>query len=189
VPHREGRPGLYREGRQVPRRDRDRDREWRRDPDRGSVMMLVPAGFLILLLLAAIAVDSAGAYLGQRQLTDALAAAANDAATAGLDNRAYYTSGAIILDPGTSALAVCRSLAAQGVGDLHQLRVEIGVSGPSVEVRGTANVEAVFGRLIPRFGTRQVAADVGADAQQGRVRSGGLAPTLVPLRCSLTPQP
>ena len=38
------------------------------------------------MIFAAIAVDGAGAYLAQRQLTDALAAAANDAVTAGLDN-------------------------------------------------------------------------------------------------------
>jgi hypothetical protein len=151
-------------------------------------MMLVPAGFLILLLLAAIAVDSAGAYLGQRQLTDALAAAANDAATAGLDNRAYYATGAIVLDPAASALAVCHSLAAQGVGDLHQLRVDIGVSGSSIEVRGTAEVDAVFGRLIPHFGTRAIAADVRADAQQSSHRPGAEAPTLFPLRCSVTAQ-
>jgi hypothetical protein len=148
-------------------------------------MMLVPAGFLILLLLAAIAVDSAGAYLGQRQLTDALAAAANDAATAGLDNPAYYATGAIVLDPAASAVAVCSSLAAQGVSGLHQLRVDIGVSGPSIELRGTAEVDAVFGRLIPHFGTRPVTADVRADAQQGRIRTVGVAPTLFPLRCSV----
>jgi hypothetical protein len=56
----------------------------------GSVLMLVPAGFLILMLFAGIAVDSAAAYLGQRQLSDALSAAANDAATAGLDDADYY---------------------------------------------------------------------------------------------------
>jgi Flp pilus assembly protein TadG len=149
-------------------------------------MMLVPAGFLILMLLAAIAVDSAGAFLGQRQLTDALSAAANDAATAGLDNRAYYATGAIVLAPGASGLAVCRSLAAQGVGDLHQLRVDIAVAGPTIEVRGTAEVDAVFGRLIPHFGTRTVTAEVSADAQQGTVRSNNATPTLFPIRCSVT---
>jgi hypothetical protein len=52
------------------------------------------------------------------------------AATAGLDKRVYYATGAIVLDPAASALAVCRSLGAPGVGDLHQLRLDLGVSGP-----------------------------------------------------------
>lgn len=145
--------------------------------------MLVPAGVLVLLLFAAIAVDSAGAFLAQRQLTDALAAAANDAATAGIDNRVYYSTGAIVLDPTVSAATVCRSLAAQGERDLHQLHVAIGISGAAIEVRGTAEVDAVFGRLFPHFGTRSITAEAGADAQQGTRRINPSPPTLEPLAC------
>jgi hypothetical protein len=153
------------------------------DRERGSVMMLVPAGLLILLLFAAIAVDSAGAFLAQRQLTDALAAAANDAATAGLDNRAFYSAGAVRLDPAASATVVCTSLAAQGDADLHQVTVDFGVSGATIELRGTAEVDAAFGRLIPHFGIRRVAAEVRADAQEGPAVSVGRAPTLTRLAC------
>lgn len=151
--------------------------------DRGSVLMLVPAGLLILLLFAAIAVDSAGAFLAQRQLTDALAAAANDAATAGLDNGAYYSAGSVRLDPMAAATVVCTSLAAQGDGDLHHVTLEFGVSGAAIELRGTAEVDATFGRLIPHFGTRRVTAEVHADAQEGAAVSVDRVPTLSPLAC------
>ena len=145
--------------------------------------MLVPAGLLILLLFAAIAVDSAGAFLAQRQLTDALAAAANDAATAGLDNGAYYSAGSVRLDPMAAATVVCTSLAAQGDGDLHHVTLEFGVSGAAIELRGTAEVDATFGRLIPHFGTRRVTAEVHADAQEGAAVSVDRVPTLSPLAC------
>jgi hypothetical protein len=146
-------------------------------------MVLVPAGFLVLLLLAAIAVDSAGGFLAQRQLTDALAAAANDAATAGLDNGAYYATGLLELVPAASAVVVCNSLAAQDDGDLHHVVVALGVSGPVIELRGTADVDEIFGRLIPHFGWRQVTAEVRADAQVGPGRSDRVVPALTPLPC------
>ncbi|MGH9095498.1 MAG: hypothetical protein ACRDXE_10090, partial [Acidimicrobiales bacterium] len=69
------------------------------DGDRGSALMLVPAGFLVLMLLGAMAVDSGATYLGQRQLADALAGAANDAAGAALSDRSFYVQGRIAVDP------------------------------------------------------------------------------------------
>src|SRR3954452_750854 len=56
--------------------------------ERGSVLILVPAGVLVLMLLGAIAVDFSVAYLAKRQLEAAAGAAVNDAAGAGLDERA-----------------------------------------------------------------------------------------------------
>jgi Flp pilus assembly protein TadG len=43
--------------------------------------MLVPAGIMVLLVLGSIAMDSALAYMGQRELQNMAAATANDAAT------------------------------------------------------------------------------------------------------------
>lgn len=146
--------------------------------------MLVPAGFLILMLFAAIAVDSAGAYLAQRQLTDTLAAAANDAATAGLSNSSYYGHGAVVVDPQSAASVVCAAVAAQGDGDLHSLALEMGVAGPVVTLRGTADVDATFGRIIPHFGTRRISAQVDAEARQRPARPDpSAAPALVPIDC------
>ena len=53
--------------------------------------MLVPAGVLVLVILGAIAVDSAIAFLAQRELTGAAAAAANDAAAAAISDQTFYS--------------------------------------------------------------------------------------------------
>jgi hypothetical protein len=153
------------------------------DREAGSALMLVPAGFLVLMLLAALTVDSAAAYLGQRQLSDAIAAAANDAATAGLDNSAFYQHGAVTLDPATTVVAVCQSMAAQGDSGLHDVRLAVGVSGAEVEITATANVRAVFGAFVPGFASRPVAAEVTADAQQGPASVNVRAPVLEPITC------
>ena len=51
--------------------------------ERGSVLLLFPAAVLIVIVLSAITVDSSIAFLAQRELANATAAAANDAASRG----------------------------------------------------------------------------------------------------------
>lgn len=138
----------------------------RRD-QRGSVLALVPAGFLVLMLLAGLAVDSAVTYEAQHALHDALTAAANDAVSAGLDSRAFYAGGAITLDPATVAVTVCRSVEAQDLAWLHRLQLAVAVGNRSVRVEGTATVNAVFGRLVPGFGSRQVSSSADATLTAG----------------------
>jgi hypothetical protein len=155
--------------------------------DRGSVLMLIPAGFLVVIILAALAVDSAATYLAQQQLHDALAAAANDAVTAGVSNSSFYSSGAVRLDPSLVGRAVCLSMAAQSDQNLHGLRLWMAVDGATVTLQGTASVEAVFGRAIPGFGRRHVKADAQA-VVTGRQLVAPPSPTvspgpLVPLNC------
>ncbi|MDA8282621.1 MAG: hypothetical protein M0Z42_04830 [Actinomycetota bacterium] len=145
--------------------------------ERGSVMVLVPVGILVLLLLAAMAVDAATAVLGQRQLANALAVAADDAATAGMNDRVFYTTGAVVLDPAATRVAVCGALAAQGMGTLHDLQLSIGVDGPVVTVSGRAAVDGVFGRAIPGFARWAVAATATATAESARQPSPSPVPT------------
>ena len=151
--------------------------------ERGSVLMLVPAGFLVLMLLAAIAVDSAVAYQARNQLHDALAAAANDAVAGAIDSRSFYSRGSVVLDTATVASVVCRSVEAQALGPLRGLRLGVSVSGDAVRVTGQATVTAVFGRFVPGFGTRPVSSS--ADAV---LTGGGPARTpnfagVTPVRC------
>jgi hypothetical protein len=155
--------------------------------ERGSVLMLVPAGFLVLIILAALAVDSAAAYLGQQQLHDSLAAAANDAVTAGLSNQSFYANGAVVLDPSAVGRVVCLTVAAQSDSDLHGLTVRMAVDGASVRLEGTATVDAVFGRAIPGFGLRHVKADVRAVVTGHPLAATigtGLSSPLAPLTCA-----
>lgn len=137
------------------------------------MLALVPAGFLVLMLLAALAVDSAVAYLGQQQLHDALTAAANDAVAAGLDNRTFYSSGALSLDPAAVEQEVCSSVRAQDDGGLHHMHVAVAVSGTSVDVTGSAVVDEVFGRAIPGFAQRPVHSSAGATLEAS---AGGRSP-------------
>jgi hypothetical protein len=155
--------------------------------DGGSVLALVPAGFLVLVLLAALAVDSAVAYLGQRQLHDAFAAAANDAVAAAVDNDKFYGQGVVALDPARLGEVICQSLVAQNVPQLRGVSVGVAVAGDSVEVAGTATVDAVFGRNLPGFARRHVRASAVATLQSAPSSGGPPAfgpPT--PLVCNLS---
>jgi len=161
-------------------------RRWRRRDD-GSVLVLVPAGFVVVLVLGAVAVDSAAAYLGQRQLSDAAAAAANDAASAALSDRSFYGGGALVIDPARAATVVCQAVAAQADGDLHDVHLSVAIAGALIEVHASATVPAVFGRALPGGGGHRVQADAVASAQVGPagtpVAVAAPAAPLVPLIC------
>jgi uncharacterized membrane protein len=139
---------------------------WRRVEEQGSVLALVPAGFLILMLLGAIAVDNGATYLGQEQLQASVEAAANDAAGEGLSNQAFYENGSVEIDPTVAATVVCADLAAQHDDRLQATTVAIAVDGPAVFVEARAEVPAVFGRIIPGFSERPVEAAATAVASQ-----------------------
>lgn len=60
-----------------------------REDQAGNTLALVPVAVILLLGLAALALDAAALYLGQRRLADLAAAAATDAAGA-LDAEGFY---------------------------------------------------------------------------------------------------
>lgn len=130
----------------------------RRTDQRGSALALVPAGFLVLIVLGALAVDSAAMFLGQRQLGDATAAASNDAAGAAVDSAAFYHSGVVTLDPTIAGRVVCQTLYAQASINLSHLQVAVALDGNAVGVRASALVSAVFGHALPGVGTHHVSA-------------------------------
>jgi hypothetical protein len=160
--------------------------------ERGSVLVLVPAGLLVLMILAVLAVDSAVAYLGQQQLHDALSAAANDAVTRGLNQGSFYRGGVVGLDSAAVGQAICLSVLAQDDTGLHNLHLWMSVGAGSVHVEGTAVVDAVFGRAIPGFGSRTVRSSADAVVTSGPLQVGGSAQTrqsqaqgaLAPLDCT-----
>lgn len=154
-----------------------------RTGDRGSALALVPAGFLILLLLGALAVDDGAAYLGQRDLSANLQAAANDAAGSALSSASFYGRGAVQIDAGQAAKVVCGDLAAQGSDGLFDRAVSMAVTGDTVYVEAHALVRAVFGRSIPGFADRPVSAVAAAVAATGP----GTRPAPAPGPGSFTP--
>lgn len=156
--------------------------------ERGSVLVLVPAAFLVLVLLGGLAVDSAVSYQAQQQLHDRLAAAAADAVSAGLDQGAFYRGGAVVFDAATVEGQVCRSLAAQGGGDLGEVRVAAAMSGPTLDLQGSARVRMVFGGAIPGLRYRSVRSSAQATLEEAgtAVAPPGVAAT-VPLLCGSLP--
>lgn len=119
--------------------------------DRGGVLFLFPVGFLIVILLGAIAVDLGNVWLQQRRLADAADAAANDAASWGIDQAALRTDGELVLDPERVRRSVEASVAGQDLpAEVRITTVTIGVGPggePSVDVALESTVAPVFGRV------------------------------------------
>lgn len=109
----------------------------RRRGDRGSVLMLMPAAVLIMLLLGAIAIDSAIVYLGQRQAYDVAFDAANDAAGAGFDLEAARIDGEIVYDPDRVQVLAAQAIGAAGIDDLELVSARVDGAGVVVTVRRT----------------------------------------------------
>jgi hypothetical protein len=125
--------------------------------ERGSALLLFPAALLIMVALAAMAVDSSVAFLAQRELTNATAAAANDAATEALSDRSFYQGDRIELSPSTvEAVAVDRVFELVDRGRHHDLAVQAEAVPPAaggcawtVRVVASSRVDEVFGKALP----------------------------------------
>jgi Flp pilus assembly protein TadG len=127
------------------------------DRQRGSTLLLFPAALLIMVALAAITVDSAIAFMAQRELLNATAAAANDAATEALSDAAFYTNDRIELSPAAvESVAVDRVFQLVDTSRHAALTVTAEASPPAgagcswtVRVRASSRVAELFGRAMP----------------------------------------
>jgi Flp pilus assembly protein TadG len=128
------------------------------DDERGSVLLLFPAAFLVMIALAAMTVDSAIAFLAQRELVNATAAAANDAATQALSDSSFYVGNRVELSPsGVEAIAVARINALVDRSRHHNLVVRAEVVAPPavgcawrVRVTASSSVDELFGKALPQ---------------------------------------
>ena len=125
----------------------------RRRGERGSALMLMPAGVLIVLVLGALAVDSAILFLGERELADLSAAAANDAATAAIVEESFYRCGRLEIDPEraeTVATVVARARVSDAV-NLTEVGVEVrnDPQPPEVAITAAGTVRLVFTPALP----------------------------------------
>ena len=130
--------------------------------ERGSSLLLFPAAVLVMIVLGAIAVDFSIAFLGERELAGATAAAANDAAARAVSNRDFYREGVVVLD-----LATAREVATEVVRAsldrerYHDVRVTVTLApaGRAVVVSASAEVDYLFARgLVGAPGRAHVAA-------------------------------
>ena len=119
---------------------------------RGSVLFLFPVGFLVVIVLGAIAVDLGNVWLQQRRLADAVDAAANDAVTYGIDQGAVRAGAELEFSSERVRAVVTRSLAGQELPTTTgapMLSVGADADGdPTIEVRLDGRVELIFGRIV-----------------------------------------
>lgn len=137
--------------------------------------MLFPAVVLVLVVLAAIAVDAAVAFLGERELAATVAAAANDAAVGGIDRGAFYRCGALQADPATAASVARAAIAARTSDAVTITHVEVHTdpraAEPRVRVSARGTVRLIFSAAIPG-GTETLTVDAVSSAA---ARHGGAA--------------
>ena len=120
-----------------------------RDRDRGSALMLMPAGLLIVLVLASIAVDMSLVHLRKRQAFELAAAAANDAVAAGVDQGRLRTTHAYILDPERTRAVVGDVVAASELASHLAGPPVVTVTGAGVRVELTLEADYIFADVIP----------------------------------------
>jgi Flp pilus assembly protein TadG len=118
----------------------------------GSALLLFPAAVLVMMVLGAITVDFSIAFLGERELAGATAAAANDVAARALDNRQFYQDGVLALDPVVAVqLATDEVRSALDARRYHDVRVTVRLAegARAVEVTASARVDYLFARALP----------------------------------------
>jgi hypothetical protein len=136
----------------------------------------VPAGVLVLVVLGAIALDFAVAFLGQRELSSAAAAAANDVAAVAVSDAAFYSGAA---GPVTLDAARAERVAAQAIRHRRSSGVE--VSGVSVEVDGLHACVRVVGRVAYLFAPVVPGVAEGAEVRGRAVATAVVGPTESPV--------
>lgn len=116
---------------------------------RGSVLMLMPAGVLVVLLLGAISFDLSLVFLRQRQASSVAVDVANDLASAAFDEDRYRSTGEFTLDPARADDLGATFVAATDLaGDVVAVDVEV-LAADVVRVTLTVRVDYVFAKAIP----------------------------------------
>lgn len=120
-----------------------------RQRDRGSALMLMPAGLLIVLVLASIAVDMSLVHLRKRQAFELAAAAANDAVTAGVDQGRLRTTHDYVLDPERTRAVVEDVVAASELAPQLARPPVVTVTATGVRVELALEADYIFADVVP----------------------------------------
>jgi uncharacterized membrane protein len=137
------------------------------DTDRGSVLFLLPAAALVVLVLASITVDLGLLHVRSRELWSIADAAANDAASAGLDLDDLRATGELRLDPGAATDAALATVAASGLDGVEVAAVSVAGDGREVTVTLRREASLVIGRGLPGADTRFLTATATARLADG----------------------
>jgi hypothetical protein len=117
--------------------------------------MLMPAGLLIVLVLASIAVDMSLVHLRKRQAFEVAAAAANDAAAAGAD-QGRLRSGSYALDPEVTRAVVDDAVAASELAPHLAAAPVMTVTDEGVRVELAVEADYIFAGIVPGAPERTV---------------------------------
>lgn len=109
--------------------------------------MLMPVAVLIMFVLGAITVDLTAVRAGQQDLLAAATDAANDAATAGLDEAALRSGLGYQLDADRVWFVAIEVLATKGLLDDLE-------TGPEVSVNPDGSVTVTLARRVPHLFAR-----------------------------------
>lgn len=147
------------------------------DDERGTAMMLVPAGFLILIILAAITVDFSVAFLGAREVSDEANAVANDIAAKAVDIDAFRKDGTVVIDCTKAAELAQEASTRLPPPWLKDATIEVSVcrpDGDTVTVAARGTVDYIFSKGLPG-GPRTVGvhATGSATASRGTAATSG----------------
>lgn len=116
--------------------------------ERGSVLMLMPAGILVLIILGSIAVDHGIVFLAQRELENELAGLSNDLSTQALSEDYLYERGGQSID----RARVEQAIASVNVADIpgaYELEIVPTIEGTQITLTGRARIRLVFARAVP----------------------------------------
>lgn len=141
----------------------------------GSALLLMPAGVLVLLFLAGIAVDAAVQFLGQRRVAD-LAASVSQDAVASIDVESFYDEDReLVIDP-DGAGERRQELLTNLPGDdaFRSPRCEVAIEGVRATADCAAEVRLIFRGVVPGASVvREVSATETAEGQQAEQTPAG----------------
>ena len=127
--------------------------------------MLMPASFLVLLVLGSIALDFGLLHTRQRELEHLADGAANDAASYAVDVGRLRSAGCVALLPERAAAAAEASISGSGVRDVQLDAVELQIIDdlPAVVVRLSLDAQLVLAPALPAAADhKQLAAEATA---------------------------
>ena len=136
----------------------------------GNTLLLMPAAILVLMVLAAIAVDSAMLFLGQRRVADLAASVAQDAVAA-IDEARFYEGELTLVEGDANQRG--QTLAANLPQDDALIEPSCTVTtdvdadlDPIASVRCTARVRFLFAPALP--GAERISEVAATETAAGR---------------------
>lgn len=114
---------------------------------RGSSLMLMPAGVLVFVVLGALAVDLSNVHLSQREVIAAVQGAASDAAASSYSDAAFYGEGVVEIDEAAARAEAQASLAASD-REIRITSFDVTADG-MVVIEAEAPVDTIFAKALP----------------------------------------